>query len=99
MGQVENEKPDDGFLTVSKVYGLKLQAQMVVLSACVTGQGKVIEGEGVANFARAFQYAGAKSVVVSLWEVRSKVGAEFMVKFYSYLKEGKGRAEALRLAR
>jgi CHAT domain-containing protein len=99
LGQVENRKPDDGFLTASEVYGLKFHAQMVVLSACVTGRGEVIEGEGVANFARAFQYAGARSVVVSLWEVRSKVGAEYMVKFYRYLRDGKGRAEALCLAR
>ena len=99
LGQVENKKPDDGFLTLSKVLSLKLRAQMVVLSTCLTGRGKVMEGEGVANFARAFQYAGARSVVVSLWEVKSKVGREYMVKFYSYLKGGKGRAEALRLAR
>jgi CHAT domain-containing protein len=99
LGQVENKGKDDGFLTLSKVLDLKLRAQMVVLSACLTGRGKVIEGEGVANFARAFQYAGARSVVVSLWEVKSKVGAEYMAKFYGYLKAGKGRAEALRLAR
>ena len=99
LGQVENKGTDDGFLTLSEVLDLKLRAQMVVLSACLTGRGKVMEGEGVVNFARAFQYAGARSVVVSLWEVRSKVAVEFMKIFYGHLKEGKDRATALRLAR
>ena len=99
LGQVANEKGDDGFLTLGKVLGLKLQAEMVVLSACVTGRGQVIAGEGVANFARAFQYAGARSVVVSLWEVASHEAVEFMVAFYTHLKQGKSRREALQRAR
>jgi CHAT domain-containing protein len=53
----------------------------------------------VVNFARAFQYAGARSVVVSLRKVKSKVAVEFMKKFYGYLKEGRDRATALHLAR
>jgi CHAT domain-containing protein len=85
LGQVGNEAGDNGFLTLSKVLGLKLKAQMVVLSACVTGRGKVMEGEGVANFARAFQHAGAQSVVVSLWAVASDPAVEYMTLFYGYL--------------
>jgi CHAT domain-containing protein/Tfp pilus assembly protein PilF len=99
LGQVRNDPGDDGFLTLSEVLGLKLRAQMVVLSACVTGRGKVMEGEGVANFARAFQHAGAQSVVVSLWEVASNEAVEYMTLFYGHLKEGKSRLEALQLAR
>lgn len=72
---------------------------MVVLSACLTGRGKMMEGEGVGNFARAFHHAGAKSVVVSLWEVSSYETVEYMKTFYGHLKAGKSRAEALRLAR
>jgi CHAT domain-containing protein len=72
---------------------------MVVLSACVTGHGLVREGEGVVNFAHAFHHAGARSVVVSLWEVSSKVTAEYMERFYQHLRAGKSRAEALFLAR
>ncbi len=98
LGQVENYG-DDGFLTLSEVAGMKLKADMVVLSACVTGIGKEVEGEGVVNFARAFQQAGAKSVVVSLWEVASEPAVEYMKSFYSHLKSGKNRSEALRLAR
>ncbi|MBM4273475.1 MAG: CHAT domain-containing protein [Deltaproteobacteria bacterium] len=99
LGQVENQDQDNGFLTLSKVLGLKLDADMVVLSACLTGRGKVMEGEGVAHLARAFQQAGARSVVVSLWEVADAPAVEYMVTFYTHLKAGKGRAEALRLAR
>ncbi|HBR21298.1 MAG TPA: hypothetical protein DD713_01815 [Nitrospiraceae bacterium] len=99
LGQVENETKDDGFLTMSEVLDLKLDADLVVLSACVTGKGKIMEGEGVANFARAFHHAGARSVLVSLWEVASNETVEYMETFYRYLKEGKSRAEALRLAR
>lgn len=100
LGQVMNDdEKDDGFLTQSEVLDMELNAQMVVLSACHTGQGEVMEGEGVINFARAFQHAGARSVLVSLWEVKEKIAVKFMSKFFSYLNEGKGRGEALRLAR
>jgi CHAT domain-containing protein len=99
LGQVENAEGDDGFLTLSEVLDLKLNADMVVLSACLTGRGKVMEGEGVINFARAFQHAGAQSVVVSLWEVSSNEAVDYMKTFYGHLKAGKGRAEALGLAR
>lgn len=98
LGQVENQG-DDGFLTLSEVAGMKLKADMVVLSACVTGVGKEVEGEGVVNFARAFQQAGAMAVVVSLWEVASEPAVEYMKTFYSYLKSGKSRAEAIKLTR
>ena len=99
LGQVGNQAGDNGFLTLSKVLGLKLKAQMVVLSACVTGRGKVMEGEGVANFARAFQHAGAQSVVVSLWEVASNEAVEY---HDPVLRAPEGRQippEALQLAR
>jgi len=99
LSQVENHGSDDGFLTLSDVLNLKLNADMVALSACVTGVGKEVEGEGVVNFARAFQYAGAKAVVVSLWEVASEPAVEYMKIFYGHLKAGKSRSEALKFAR
>jgi len=99
LGQVENRGADDGLLTLSEVLALRLDADMVVLSACSTGKGKMMEGEGVANFSRAFQHAGTKSVVVSLWEVASGPAVEYMKAFYGHLKAGKNRAEALRLSR
>lgn len=99
LGQVENDKGDDGFLTLSEVLGLKLNADLVVLSACLTGRGKLMEGEGVISFARAFQHAGAQSVLVSLWETASAETVQFMKNFYGYLKAGKSKQEALNLAR
>lgn len=99
LGQVGNEGQDDGFLTLSEVLALRLKADLVVLSACQTGRGTVMEGEGVANFARAFQHAGAKGVLVSLWPVASDEAVELMTMFYGHLQKGKPRSEALRLAR
>ena len=99
LGQVENTGQDDGLLTLTKVLDLRLDAEMVVLSACVTGRGEATEGEGVVNFARAFHQAGARSVVVSLWEVASEAAEEFMRRFYGHLHAGKPKAEALSLAR
>lgn len=99
LGQVENKGKDDGFLTLSEVLGLNLDAEIVVLSACVTGRGEMMEGEGLANFTRAFQHAGARSVLVSLWEVASLEAVEYMKSFYAYLKSGKDKVEAMRLAR
>ncbi|MGC9046085.1 MAG: tetratricopeptide repeat protein, partial [Thermodesulfovibrio sp.] len=98
LGQVENQG-EDGFLTLSEVADMKLNADIVVLSACVTGVGKEVEGEGVVNFARAFQQAGAKAVIVSLWEVASEPAVEYMKTLYSHLKSGKSRAEAMKLTR
>jgi len=99
LGQVENRGTDDGFVTLSEVLVLRLDADMVVLSACSTGRGKMMEGEGVANFSRAFLHAGTKSVVVSLWEVASGPAVEYMKAFYGHLKAGTSRAESLRLSR
>ncbi|MBU1627581.1 CHAT domain-containing protein, partial [bacterium] len=99
LGQVENIEGDDGFLSLSEVLGMKLNADLVVLSACLTGRGEVMEGEGVVNFARAFQHAGAKSVLVSLWELASEPAVEYMTIFYGHLKSGKSKSEALKLAK
>lgn len=99
LGLVENRNKDDGFLTLSEVLGLKLRADLVVISACLTGRGKVMEGEGISNFARAFQYAGARTILISLWEVSSIETVEYMKNFYRYLRTGKDKREALRLAR
>jgi CHAT domain-containing protein len=65
----------------------------------VTGRGEALEGEGVVHFARAFHQAGARSVVVSLWEVASEAAAEFMRQFYGHLQAGQPKGEALARAR
>ena len=78
---------------------MKLDADLVVLSACETGLGQLREGEGIVGLTRAFFYAGGSSVVVSLWKVEDQSTALLMEKFYQRLASGQGRAEALRQAK
>ncbi|MBN8680324.1 MAG: CHAT domain-containing protein [Chitinophagales bacterium] len=91
---IENE-----LLYVKDLYNLQLNADLVVLSACETGIGKLQRGEGIISLARAFAYAGAKSIVTSLWSVNDKSTSELMRFFYRELRRGKDKDEALRLAR
>jgi CHAT domain-containing protein len=84
---------------VYEIFNLKLNADLVVLSACETGLGKEVKGEGLIGLTRAFLYAGTPSVVVSLWQVQDRSTAELMVRFYRHLKNGQpSKAEALRQA-
>jgi CHAT domain-containing protein/tetratricopeptide (TPR) repeat protein len=95
----ESGKPQDGFLRAHEIYNLNLPAELVVLSACETGLGKEIKGEGLVGLTRGFMYAGARRVVVSLWNVNDKATAELMARFYrGMLKENKTPAAALRTA-
>ena len=92
-------KPQDGFLRANEIYNLNLPADLVVLSACQTGLGKEIKGEGLVGLTRGFMYAGAARVVVSLWKVNDKATADLMTKFYEkMLKQGQRPAAALRAA-
>ena len=92
-------KQQDGFLRANDIYNLKLPAELVVLSACQTGLGKEIKGEGLVGLTRGFMYAGAARVVVSLWNVNDKATADLMTKFYEkMLKQGERPAAALRAA-
>ena len=78
--------------------GVRLDADLVVLSACASGNGKEQAAEGLIGMTRAFQYAGARSVMASLWEVRDQATAELMIRFYRHLNEGLPKNEALRAA-
>lgn len=90
---------EDGILTAAEVAQLDLQGtQLVVLSACETGTGDVANGEGVYGLRRALVLAGAQSQLVSLWKVDDAATAQLMGEYYTQLKSGKGRADALRLA-
>lgn len=90
-------KRDDGVLTALEVSGLDLRAtQMVVMSACETGVGQVERGEGVYGLRRAFTLAGARSQLMSLWTIDDAGTKDLMVAYYSRLKQGQGRGEALR---
>jgi CHAT domain-containing protein len=85
---------DNGFLTAGEIYDMKLNAELVVLSACSTGQGK-ITGDGVVGLSRCLIAAGVKSVIVSLWSVDDLSTALLMVKFYQIFQQKVAAAIAL----
>jgi CHAT domain-containing protein/Tfp pilus assembly protein PilF len=90
--------PEDGLLQAYEIFNLELNAELVVLSACETGLGKEIHGEGIVGLTRAFLYAGASAVVVSLWKVADASTSELMVRFHQHLNGGGSGSEALRRA-
>jgi CHAT domain-containing protein/Tfp pilus assembly protein PilF len=87
-------RQQDGFLRLQDIYNLKLSADLVVLSACQTGLGKEIKGEGLIGLARGFMYAGAPRIIASLWKVDDRATSELMKRFY----QGMLGPEALRPA-
>ncbi len=91
------EGQDDGRLKVGEVFSFNLKADMVVLSACETGLGKISSGDEIIGLTRAFIYAGTPSVVTTLWKVNDRASYELMREFYSNLKTMK-KSEALRQA-
>jgi CHAT domain-containing protein len=78
----EQGQAQDGFLRLHEIYNLRLPVELVVLSACQTGLGKQIKGEGLVGLTRGFMYAGAPRVVASLWKVDDEATAELMKLFY-----------------
>src|SRR5262249_47940246 len=89
--------PQDGFLRLHDIYNITLRADVVVVSACQTGLGKEVKGEGLMGLTRGFMYAGAPRVVGSLWKVDDRAPAELMKQFYRrMLTSGMRPAEALR---
>jgi CHAT domain-containing protein/Tfp pilus assembly protein PilF len=112
-GLIDEENPDhsslvltavknsgeDGFLQSPEIFNLKLKADLVVLSACQTGLGKLVRGEGMVGLTRAFMYAGSPSVLVSLWSVSDMSTASLMGEFYKNLIKNKlSKTDALRKA-
>ncbi|MBA3767245.1 MAG: CHAT domain-containing protein, partial [Acidobacteria bacterium] len=83
-------KTGDGFLRTDEIFNLKLGAPLVMLSACETGLGKEKKGEGVIGLTRAFMYAGAPTVGVSLWSVADRSTAELMMDLYKRMLTGQG---------
>ena len=90
---------EDGALQMSEVMRLKLNADLVTLSACRTGLGQLLSGEGIIGLTRAFLYAGSESVVVSLWNVNDIATASLMKVFYKKLQQGLRKDDALRQAK
>jgi tetratricopeptide (TPR) repeat protein len=95
----ERGTQQDGFLRAMDVYNLNLPAELVVLSACETGLGKQVRGEGLVGLTRGFMYAGAPRVIVSLWAVNDEATAELMARLYrKMIRENLRPAAALRAA-
>jgi CHAT domain-containing protein/Tfp pilus assembly protein PilF len=92
-------KEEDGFLLVREIYNLRLSADMIVLSACQTGRGRLENIEGVLGLPRIFFYCGARSVVSSLWKINDKSTTKFMSYFYKNLSKEQSKSEALRQAK
>ena len=92
-------KPVRGYLRMHELFNLDYPADLIVLSACETGLGKNVQGEGLVGLTRGLMYAGAERLVVSLWKVDDKGTAVLMKEFYKQmLQNGKSANEALRVA-
>ena len=103
LATAQSDEKNDGMLTAREVMQLKLQAQLVVLSACETANGRISAGEGIIGLSWAFLLAGCRTMVVSQWQVNSSSTTEFMIHFFSQLKNGGDKkpavqAQALRQA-
>jgi CHAT domain-containing protein len=94
-----NPPAEDGILYSSEIYNLSLNADLVVLSACESGLGKIVKGEGLIGLTRGFIYSGAKNVLVSLWQVADKSTSELMIEFYKNILDGKNYSSSLREAK
>jgi len=94
-----NSGDEDGILRMNEVFNLEMNADLVVLSACQTGLGNLVRGEGMVGLTRAFLYAGARRVAVSLWDVNDLTAPEFMLSLYRRLRQGEAPAVALRSAK
>lgn len=95
----EEGRPRDGYLPLHEIYGLDLSAEVVVLSACQSGSGREMGGEGLVGLTRGFLEAGVPRLVVSLWQVGDEGSAELMRRFYrAWLERGETPAAALATA-
>ena len=101
-GLALSHRPDsteDGVLRAEEIAQLRMNARLVVLSGCATATGKLVEGEGLLAMSRAFYYAGAHSVVASLWDVNDVSTAAYMKTFYQQVLSGSSPEDALRNAK
>jgi len=94
-----SDSSQDRYLNTYEIYNLELNADLAVLSACNTGTGKYINGEGIMSMARGFYYAGCPAIVATRWSVYDKSTEEIIRKFYLYLAQGFSKIEALKRAR
>jgi CHAT domain-containing protein len=96
---LSDDTAEDGFVQMREIYNLKLNADLVTLSACQTGLGQHIRGEGIEGLNRAFFFAGSSSVLMSLWAVNDQATYQLMERFYTHLRSSKQIASSLRKAK
>jgi len=89
------DEQENEFLFIKDIYNLELRAELVILSACQTSAGALQRGEGVMSLARAFTYAGAKSIFTTLWNVDDAAAKDLMIRFHRNLKAGEDKDAAL----
>jgi len=94
-----SDTTQDHNLFTYEIYNMKLNAEMVVLSSCSSGYGKMQKGEGMMSMARGFIYAGCPSIIMTLWQVSDHSSADLMSGFYKHLKAGQSKKKALREAK
>lgn len=90
---------DDGVLHMYEIYNMKIPAELVVLSACNTGTGELAMGEGIMSLERAFQYAGSRSILSTLWSADDQSSLNIVTEFLSQVQKGKSKSESLRQAK
>jgi CHAT domain-containing protein len=90
---------EDGYLHTYEIFGQNLNADLAVLSACNSGNGTLVSGEGVLSMAHAFTHAGCPSVLMTKWDVDEKSTSTILNHFYENLRAGKSKSEALRDAK
>ena len=90
---------DESYLRLPELYKLNVNADLVVLSACKTGVGDVLEGEGIMALPRGFIYSGVPNIIASLWKIHDERTKDFMIAFYKHILQGESYSEALRLAK
>lgn len=95
----ENDSINDGFLNAFEIYGIRFSTPLVVLSACNTGYGKMMQGEGLYSLTRGFIYGGCPSMLFTLWQISDKPSKSLMQYFYQHIKQGENIDIALRNAK
>jgi CHAT domain-containing protein len=96
---LNQDSQEDGFVQMREIYNLRMNSDLVTLSACQTGLGQFIRGEGIEGLSRAFFYAGASSVLMSLWAVNDQASYQLMERFYFHLRASLSIMEALQKAK
>jgi CHAT domain-containing protein len=96
---LDEDPREDGFFQAREIWSSEFNADLVVLSACQTGKGRLEKGEGVSGLTSAFLHAGARCVLATLWNINDRTSAEIMGHFYDFLSRGKSPEEALQLAK